>query len=69
VLNKNSIGSETNSLSSVNRNLGNIFHKSQEDYRIMKKNGFSNPLAILLRKNASKLGQFFSIDYSSKLKR
>jgi glycosyltransferase len=52
-----------------NRSLGNIFLKSKEDYSIMKKNGFSNPLAILLRKNASKLGQFFSIDYSSKPKR
>lgn len=41
-----------------NRNLRNIFLKSLEDYRIMQKNGFSNPLAILIRKNVSKLRQF-----------
>jgi glycosyltransferase len=52
-----------------NRNLRNLFLKSHEDYRIMKKNGFSNPLAILLRKNVSKLGQFFRIDSSPKLKK
>jgi glycosyltransferase len=52
-----------------NRNLRNIYLKSQEDYRIMKKNGFSNPLAMLIRKNISKLRQFIRIDSSPKLKK
>jgi glycosyltransferase involved in cell wall biosynthesis len=41
-----------------NRSLKNIFLKSLEDYRIIKKNGLPDPFIILIRKNISKLDQF-----------
>jgi len=41
-----------------NRSLRNVFQKSLEDYRIIKKNGLQNPLVILIRKNINKLSQF-----------
>ena len=37
-----------------NRNLRNIFLKSREDYRIIKKNGLPNALTVLIRKNIVK---------------
>jgi glycosyltransferase involved in cell wall biosynthesis len=42
-----------------NRSFKNIFLKSLEDYRIIKKNGLPYPFVVLLRKNISKLSQFF----------
>jgi glycosyltransferase len=43
-----------------NSSFGNIFLKSLEDYLIIKKNGLPNPLAVLIRKNISKLSQFIT---------
>lgn len=42
-----------------NRSLKNIIIKSHEDYRAIKKNGLSNPMLVLFRKNFSKVSQFF----------
>lgn len=42
-----------------NNSLRNIIRKSSEDYQIIKKNGIPNPAAVLIRKNVSKLAQFF----------
>jgi glycosyltransferase involved in cell wall biosynthesis len=41
-----------------NRNLSNIIVKSKEDYRALRKNGFSYAWWILAMKNISKLTQF-----------
>jgi glycosyltransferase involved in cell wall biosynthesis len=43
-----------------NGTLKNILLKSLEDYRIIKKNGLPNPFIIVIRKNVSKLKQFFA---------
>ena len=43
-----------------NASLKNMFIKSLEDYRIIRKNGLQYPFFILLRKNISKLTQFFT---------
>lgn len=42
-----------------NKNFVNILRKSYEDYLALKKNGYSNVLPILLRKNFTKLPQLF----------
>ena len=42
-----------------NKSIANIFQKSHEDYRALKKNNFPNAASILFRKNFSKLSQFF----------
>ena len=42
-----------------NRGLKNIKLKSKEDLRILRANGFKNPLRVFIYKNFSKLGQFF----------
>ena len=41
-----------------NRNLGKIFQKSIEDYKILKSHGLP-PFKTLLFKNLSKIPQFF----------
>ena len=42
-----------------NRSLKNVFLKSREDFRILKRNDIPNPVITLFRKNFSKIGQFF----------
>jgi glycosyltransferase len=43
-----------------NRSIKNLFIKSSEDYSIIKKNNIPFPLMVLMRKNLSKVSQFFS---------
>lgn len=43
-----------------NRSLRSIYKKSREDYSVIKLNGISLPLAVLLMKNVSKLRQFIT---------
>ncbi len=45
-----------------NRSLKNIFRKSSEDYRALKKNNFSFPAFTLFLKNIRKLNQFLKIN-------
>jgi glycosyltransferase len=40
--------------------IGNIKRKMQEDYRVICSHGFARPMYILLRKNFSKLQQFYT---------
>jgi len=40
-----------------NKSLRNIIQKSYEDYKVLKKNNFTNALSILFMKNISKLPQ------------
>jgi len=47
-----------------NRSLKNIIQKSREDYRVMRQNGLG--LTCLLRKNLSKIPQFFDSPTNSK---
>ena len=42
-----------------NRNLANIFKKSAEDLRVLKQHQISRPLMALMRKNLSKIPQWF----------
>jgi glycosyltransferase len=42
-----------------NRNLKNLFIKSSEDFKILKKNNVSFPFIVLIRKNLGKVSQFF----------
>jgi len=42
---------------SSNKSLRNIIQKSYEDYKVLKKNNFTNALSILFMKNISKLPQ------------
>jgi glycosyltransferase len=50
-----------------NSSIKNILLKSLEDYTIMKKNGLKYPFITLLRKNISKLHQFFCKKQSNKI--
>ena len=43
-----------------NRSLSTILQKSREDYKVLRRNKLPFPLLTLLRKNLSKLPQFFS---------
>ena len=42
-----------------NRNIGSILKKSYEDYIALKKNGIKGRMGILIRKNFTKIPQFF----------
>jgi glycosyltransferase len=50
-----------------NSSFGNIFLKSLEDYRIIKKNGLPYPMAILIRKNLSKIIQFVTKEQNEEI--
>lgn len=54
VVTKMRVGGESN------KSLKNIIIKSQEDYKVLRKNNIKNPLCALFLKNVSKIPQFFN---------